>query len=748
MAMPGWNQEKDMLMDVDGLDFFKDSREDVNQEDTRMLEEPTIDDISGAPETQFDGEQPIRESLSEFKSCGFALKFQMAPASSRSLGYISTRKGNATLTNGGNHSDINSDLYSPLFHRLDSSDDYKQFVLTCFEIYKNLDEDRVFSIPTMGLVSQTSRKEHVEAVNLAMEALIDEVDSFIATQSIVRASELGDCLAILNCIQAFFFTTASATDQTGGLARQLTHWINRADGEPSELVVDQVFRQGPAKKVYETSSFWKLVNQLLLRGLFDQAIGVLEKSNIFKDLETTCELTFSVLTDVVLLLKQYPSSNGEEYREWKAASLQLSQYYCESSSEVDAELRNMICDMVLLISGTQAKILQYSSYWYEAFCGLFMFYIPTLELSEEYLQLSLKAHPLDVCSTWEQACAEIIRGKIYAVLPMIESLDSCIAAFFAAFCEAQGLLESGNSLVERQGGYEGIEGDLFSSNNSMASFLLHGFALELCSFDDKHLWSVAIGILAMTPSPNGSAVRVAVAELLPHFPFQSNDDVEWLLTLCAKWRLPEVAKTIYRILGNNFISENNVIEAMTNFSKAGEFEWVKHYSWMIFEASALQGAPLEDEIIDAIVSKKAHAEIPKEILEAVLTDAMKQALSPYAVLYQLYQQLGQKDLNNALENLLNLLEFPYLPKHYLALLAANLLYPVFLCEGSRQIPEDKIIRLIKAIDRFENDDSKSIAMYAALKEKPGNDELPEQLSDFVKRVRQRLNLKICEEYIT
>ncbi|SCV05013.1 LANO_0G16578g1_1 [Lachancea nothofagi CBS 11611] len=742
MSAIAWDQKNDFLMDVDGLDFLKSSSMDTTVQNEHEIEDVAVDSISGAPESYFEGEQPIRTSVESFRASGRFLKFQIAPVASRSVGYVTGVKTEEDF-------DVaNSRLYTPTFPRLDSSEAYKQFVLTCFEIYKNLGEDRIFSVPTMGLISQSSRREHTEAVNLAMEALVDELETFAATQSFVRGSELEECLSILNCVKAVHFTKDLEDEysQKSGLVQELTQWINRADGEPSEHVIENVFEQHGSAKVYDTSSFWHLVNQLLLRGLFEQAVGVLERSQIYSELQSQCELSFNVLTDATTLLQEYPSSGGEEFREWKAAALQLSQIYSESSSGLNPELRNFINDMILLIGGTQAKILQYSNTWYESFCGLYMFYIPTLDLSEEYLQISLDAHPVDVCNTWEQASVEVIKGKIYAVLPMLESLDFCVAVFFAAICEAKGLLESSNSLTNHQNRYEGIEGDLFSSNNSMASFLLHGFALELCSYDDKHLWSVAIGILALSPSGNDSAVRLAIAELLPHYPFQNNDDIEWLLTLCAKWRLPEIAKTIHRILGNKFLYDNNVIEAMTNFSKAGEFEWVKHYSWMIFEASAIQGSPLEDVVIDAIVSKEIDTKIPKEVLSNVLTDVMKQTLSPYAVLYQFYQQLAQQDWDGALQNLLNLLEFRYLPRHYVSLLIAKFLYPVFLQEDSRQIAEDSIMRIIKAMGNLSEDD-KSTALYEVLKQRPGNEMLPAQLKELTKSVRQRLNYKICLEFM-
>lgn len=730
-------EKSDLFMDVDNLDFLKDSITDINDESYMDEDNFGIDEVSGAIETQFEGEQPIKEPLSSFRAEGKALQFRVGPVLSHSLGFVSGKCQDAS----------ESKLYTPNFHGIDTTENYKQYIMTCFEIYKNLGEDRFFSVPTMGLINHSAPMEHSQAVNMAIDAMADELEVFSGTQKPARAAELEECLAIINCSRALHFTDGNDNEEANSaVLKQLTQWVNRADGEPSEEAVAEAFSGSVS---YKSPLFWRLVNQLLLRGLFDQAIGVLDRSHLLKDIENTCEITFNVLNDAISLLKQYPFELGEAFREWKATALQISQFFVDSTTNVDPELRDFVSDMILLMSGNQSKTLQYSRTWYESFCGLMLFYIPTLELTEEYLQISLKAHPLDVCNNWEQACVYVIQGKLYAVLPILESLDYCTAVFYSAICEAKGLLENSGTLMAHSNGSEGLEGDLFSSNNSMACYLMHEFALELCCYEDKNLWSVGIGILALSPSDNDSAKRLAIAELLPHYPFQNNDDIEWLLTLCAKWRLPDVAKTIYRILGNKVLYENNVIEAMTNFSKAGEFEWVKHYSWMIFEASAMKGAPLEDMIIDAIVSGEAETEVAPEILESVMTNAMRQTLSPYAVLYQFYQQRVAHDWEGALSSLVSLLEFRYMPKHYISLLVAQFLYPTFLKDDTVAISEDMVIRIIKTLDRVSTDD-KSVALYEALKSGEGRDDegLPKQLGDLLPLVRQRLSYKICQEYMS
>ena len=372
-------------------------------------------------------------------------------------------------------------------------------------------------------------------------------------------------------------------------------------------------------------------------------------------------------------------------------------------------------------------------------------------MSEEYLQLSLQNHPVDVTGGWEQACVDLIRGKIYSILPVLESLDTCSAAFAAALCEAKGLLERfiDDMETDREASYEGIE-DLFSYRNGMACYMLNNFAFELCSQGDKRLWPVAIGLITLTPVSSTSAKKMAIAELLPHYPFKTNDDIEWMLSILAKWKLPQVAKSVYVTLGNKLLYESNTIEAMANFSKAGKFEWVKRYSWIMFEASVMQGSPLDDVVLNAIVDDGGNTIVPDEILNSLVTSAMKQTLSPYAVLYRFYQAQNSNNWSEALILLLALIEFPYLPNCYLVMLMARFLYPMFLEDDSRYIDESTILRIMESLEnKWDDKDAKSINIYSTMLEEGTikQNTLPPDLANFLKLIRQKLNFKLCQEFM-
>ena len=150
--------------------------------------------------------------------------------------------------------------------------------------------------------------------------------------------------------------------------------------------------------------------------------------------------------------------------------------------------------------------------------------------------MSLEANVVDITNDWEQPCVDIISGKIHSILPVMESLDSCTAAFTAMICEAKGLIENVFEGEKNSDDYSNEDNemleDLFSYRNGMASYMLNSFAFELCSLGDKELWPVAIGLIALSATGTRSAKKMVIAELLPHYPFVTNDDIEWMLSIC------------------------------------------------------------------------------------------------------------------------------------------------------------------------------------------------------------------------
>lgn len=736
-----------LLMDVDQFDFLDDGTAQLSNNKTDEEEQLyKRDPVSGAilvPMTVND--QPIEKNGDKMP-----LKFKLGPLSYQNMAFITAKDKYR--------------LYPVRIPRLDTSKEFSAYVSSLFEIYRDLGDDRVFNVPTIGVVNSNFAKEHNATVNLAMEAILNELEVFIGRVKdqdgrVNRFYELEESLTVLNCLRTMYFILdgQDVEENRSEFIESLLNWINRSDGEPDEEYIEQVFSvkdSTAGKKVFETHYFWKLLNQLVLRGLLSQAIGCIERSDLLPYLSDTCAVSFDAVSDSIELLKQYPKDSSSTFREWKNLVLTLSQAFGSSATDISGELRDYIEDFLLVIGGNQRKILQYSRTWYESFCGFLLYYIPSLELSAEYLQMSLEANVVDITNDWEQPCVDIISGKIHSILPVMESLDSCTAAFTAMICEAKGLIENIFEGEKNSDDYSNEDNemleDLFSYRNGMASYMLNSFAFELCSLGDKELWPVAIGLIALSATGTRSAKKMVIAELLPHYPFVTNDDIEWMLSICVEWRLPEIAKEIYTTLGNQMLSAHNIIESIANFSRAGKYELVKSYSWLLFEASCMEGQKLDDPVLNAIVSKNSPAEddviIPQDILDCVVTNSMRQTLAPYAVLSQFYELRDREDWGQALRLLLLLIEFPYLPKHYLVLLVAKFLYPIFLLDDKKLMDEDSVATVIEVIEtKWDDADEKSSNLYETIIE--ADKSLPSSMATLLKNLRKKLNFKLCQAFM-
>lgn len=767
---------KEMLMDVDVMDFANgdsgseheivNDQGDIKANSTQDLEALVDDNASAASDEEFVDEESFLKDpttgevmmkltsdkyLPLTKDKSGKLHFKMGPVSSGNMAFIAEKD--------------NTSLYPLSLPKVVTSNEYSDYVERLFDIYNSLGEDRVYSIPTIGIINTSFEKEHTTAVNLAMEALIAELEAFIDLikndpKMTTKYLELEDSLTILNCLQLIHFTLDSpdVTDIRSKFINGLLTWINRSDGEPNAAYIEQIFNMAnnSDKKLFDVSLFWNLLNQLLLRGLFEQALGCIERCGIIPYLENTCEVSSNAMKDLVQLIQQYPTDSTQTFREWKALALELGQTYIDSETNVSGELRDFIEDTLLLIGGHQNKIISASRTWYESFCGMFLFYIPSLELAPEFLQLSLKANPLDITSSWEQSCTQIISGDIYHILPVLESLDTCTASFTATIVEAKGLLETYyDNDTNSQITDNFTQDDIFAPSNGMASYMLMNFAFELCASDNKDYWAIAIGLISIVPNVKSSCKRTTIAELLLHYPFKTNDDIEWMFSVCAKWRLPEVSRSIYTMLGSSMMNEGRTIEAMTNYSKAGKYNFVKEYSWTLFEAALMKGEPLDDIMLNAIVNdgytENDGLVITEEILLNVVTDVMRQTLAPYAVLFRFFQAKDNEDWTVALDLLMSLIDFQYLPNYYLVILIAKFLYPIFLIDDAKLMKDEYVLTVMKQMKtKWDSKEYVTEGIYITLLEEA--DEkfsaiLPKELEELKRNVSKKLSFKLCQEFM-
>ncbi|CAB4255773.1 similar to Saccharomyces cerevisiae YJR042W NUP85 Subunit of the Nup84p subcomplex of the nuclear pore complex (NPC) [Maudiozyma barnettii] len=755
-----------LLMDVSNMDFLNDldnrpsNSKNENSEDG--LDQSLIS--NGSEEELYHRDSITgdlvmnlakKDELPLRKGDSGKLKLKLSNLGGYNLAYVTGKE--------------NEMLYPVSIPNMDNNKQYYKYITSLFQIYQDLGEHRSYNIPTIGVINSSYQEQHIASVNLALEATFSELEYFLneikdEKVSIDRYMNLEDSMIILQCLKTIYFTLDSPDEEQKreNFIVGLIEWVNRSDGEPNSQYINHVFDTDNSEKpVFQTNLFWRLLNQLLLRGLFEQAVGCIEKSRILSSLKDICQVSYNALSDLSTLLKHYPMDSDESFREWKAMVLELNQTFSNSETNVSGELRDSIEDTLLLVGGDRFKILNYSKTWYESFCGFILYYIPTLELADEYLKLSVERNAIDITSNWEECCASIIKGNVYSIFPVLESLDNCTATFAAAICEAKGLLrnlftgEDEDIELLSQHEEDHVFTDLLSQKNGIAYYMINNLAFELCSYDNKDLWPIAIGLITFVPVINSGAKRMTIGELLQHYPYQTNDDIEWLLSVCAQWKLPYVTKSLFTKLGNSMMYEGKTIEAITNFSRAGRFDLVKQYSWTLFEASVVTGKPLEDEVLTAIVqgneqSLDESGMMTEDILNSLVTNAMKQTLSPYAVLFRFYEEIEEQNWPVALDLLVELITFKYLPDHYLVLLVTKFLFPIFLEDDSKLIGEAMVISIIEAIElKWNSENKKSQNVYNAVLEADETLEktLGDSLDDALKTIRTKLNYKLCQEFM-
>lgn len=751
-------QYDDMLIDVDAMDFVNDDKVDDTSiefdKNTSSNVETYVDDSQTGEivmKLTSKDDLPLKNDQTG-NNAKAHLKFKLGPCATNNIAFIT----------GANQSKI----FPVKLPRVDTTNEYFNYILKLYEIYDSLGEHKTFCIPTMGLINSDFIKEHSQIVNLALDTLVGEleilIDSIKDQESLLpRYLELEDTLTILNCLRLTYFTNEKINeiDNRPLFLERLINWVNRSDGQPNDEYVESIFSENTGNsKIFQMGQFWKLINKLLNRGLFTQAIGCLERSGILNHLAETSETALNVVKDFIELIKQYPMDSMNIFREWKNLTLELLETFAASGDmEIDFELKEFIQDSLQLISGNKDKILQYSDTWCESISGLMLFYIPSYELLNEYLELSIRANPINITNIWEKNCLDILNGNIHMILPDLESLDTCTASFIACLVEAKGLLEnfSFNKMDEME---EDSDVEEENENKSIASYMLLNFAFELSTFENKKLWPICIGLISKIPNLTNRKRKMIIADLLLHYPFKTNDDIEWMFSVCAEWKLSDVSRSIYTMLGSTMLNEGKTIEAMSNYSKAGKFQLLKDYSWILLEASLINKGPLDDEILNAIVSN--NRQIAPDIIENLVTDSMRQVLSPYAVLYQYYHLKSMGENDKAFQILIELITFPYLPQRQLVLLISEILYPILIdkeMNAKISIRDDDIIKIMECVElKLDIDDLQCKELYDKIISNKKNEQmdqdetefiLPNNLAELNQGLRNQLSIKLCQEFV-
>ncbi|KAL6940031.1 hypothetical protein ACO0QE_003909 [Hanseniaspora vineae] len=622
-----------------------------------------------------------------------------------------------------------------------------------YGLYKSGDKNFLSSNEVLpyGVVNKQEISEKLSLIDLSFEQVSNELDFYLTkklnependAKFTFRLQELNN---VLNCLKTFQFIQFEEYLGTEFFTR-LHEFINKLDGQPSTGAIYE-FLEGEPTKLAETEIFYKLVIQLLLRGLIEQAVNLLKtwqektKSQYISNVDA--------FNSVVQLLENYPYDNQSHFREWKNYVAELANYLENNLDEPDTK---WFRKMVQCMNGNQNVISSVSTKWYETLSGLFHFYIPTIKLLPEYLAISLEKYTDNQLTILEENLIYILENRIVNILPYLESLHQPSSAFIAALCEHRGLLpflpSLGNDKNER----------------TVSSYMLYQLGLYLATpsakiNDDllKRLYSLAFGVLRV--SNYEPYLRDTVSELLLRYPVVTNEDMEYCLTIAAKWKLPATISVIYQRLGMELI-HTSWLESMIFFSKSMEYSdssivenvgesKLIYYSLLLLEHSLINGKPVNNALINQVLEDdEQYNALPK---------ALRQSLAPYRVLYRIFQltedlKANPQNISLSYEILRlsnELLRFQYLKNYQKVLLTVKIVHPLLkeVSSTCAKFDSQLLIDVMESVNKLEKSIFTQHSKDAAVSDKLLGEQLESGCVEFLKALNKQLNQLFCTSVI-
>lgn len=670
-----------------------------------------VDSVSQVPLTRVAGAPVPLGGLNQWLKEGRTLKFEVNPIDNSGHIFISDRDqvDNKKLFVE------ESRLYG--FEIPDSisddSEEYNEYLKSCFKNFEELIKDLSFqefmtepdtNDNKIGVIVEKDsyqrflqNQENQIVLNSTISKLITDLSSLIeiklSSQDTIedpdyKLIQLEESINVLSLINALFFSTKDE------ILILLINWVNRADIEPDlEFTEEMLSVESP----YQQTLFWtQFIKKLVTRGLFSQATNAISKSN-YQLLEHEENDLFLIIEDLNILLANYDtvefSIDNKKFVNWKQKCCELRDNFKNVTIEhkENISIKNLIYDILLILTGLQSSIIKSSTSWYECLLTQFLFMLPSDSLINQYLDISLSNFPLDEDNslTWERSCVNCLNGNYLKVVKDLEILDKPTATYTSVLLEAKGLYNSYDFLLS------GTDKD-----ESISKLLLNDHALEcLCH---QKLIPIGVGILI---NLDPLIARTIIAQYLPKFNCYTNDDLEWCMSICAKLKLHSTASTILKINGNKLFDRGQLYEGLDLFSKSGDLKILNDKCWLIFENSIVKSDTIADETINSLILSQ---DIDWE--ETQISDSMRQCLSPYAVFMLFLQAKEANDLVKLISYILQLLSFKYLPQKYFPLILCQLL-PFFqdLTTSSTNInpsntqiiTEDNLISLLELINRFD-----------------------------------------------
>ncbi|KAI5952843.1 NUP85 [Candida jiufengensis] len=644
------------------------------------------------------------------------------------------------------------------------------------------DEDQ-FTQP-IGLITNsntTAEKTKINCINQSFHSILENLRNLNRQdKSIVSDDKNQFLLMILSCLQSSEFYT-----DMKGIPELIIEWVNMFDPEPSVELIDEIMINHPSS--YTHPSFWNtLVSKMVCRGLFQQVDETLEHSNYY-ELEEKNITLFEVINDLRQLLADYSTfALKGQFPQWKLSACEFRDSIAFSKQQIGDDedssnyqiMLSQIYDIACIMTGFSKTITNYCDSWYEVYLAFSLYQIrDNKEIYQDFFQKAITEKPptpqiltegqdKNYDDLTESCFINILEKKYVKVLETLFTFDPATTAYISLLLEFKGVLN--NYYFDHINVSDNIT-DLFNKKTISEYFLLR-HAYDCLNI--QSLVPIGIGLLSNeilnTSTKKMERNKSTIAQFLPHYKLQSNDDLEWALTICADLALVSTARNIYYQAGIQALEDGYLYDALNDFVNCYDPEKVSgnyhkegiqkiHYIiWdIIFTDCLVNNKPIQDELINDIVDQK---------MEVNIHPIIQQCISPYAVLKEFYNSLANNESTNEMLNfsrVIHLLKFEYLPKKFKPLLLSQLL--LFLNDVSPlKLPD--LITIIEMIDNYENestqeekDEGEQIYAYSTTNIDESNldaydwrkvvEELPKDVESLLKFLRNKVTVKISKAFI-
>lgn len=586
---------------------------------------------------------------------------------------------------------------------------YFQYIDTLYKALEALSNEDITVLSLGRELDQSALREKYSRIDYSFERIVEAHRLRLDTipQDTDAYDKLSAVSSVLECIFSNYFCPELRYKPD-----KIADWINRFDPKPYSEVTTEIVVQSPIP--YLHPEFWATyLSQLITRGLTSTAADALAHSK-YDELEESCPQLYAAIAGLQELLREYTAfSLKGKFNEWKLAACEFRENL-PSSSDIDEDETHQtiliqLRDLAYIISGFQKTIALSCENWYEVYTALTLYQVRDDEtIYPEYFDMAVGLKPPAASEpssheTRAEACfLKVMEQKFVNVLNYLFDVEPATAAFVSKCLELKGFLKDYYS--DRAQSL-----DIPSKRRTVSEYFLTIFALECLNC--HQLAPVGIGLLVnddVTVSSHSreKALRVLL-EFIPHYDCQTNDDAEWLLTICRVHKLYGAEQDLYYSRGLKSLEQGLLYEALQMFvdcydpTKPEEggnkgMKQVHSIVWdTIFLDSLLNNRSAKDDTVNSIVSLNVDEDFE-------IHPVIRQCISPYAVLFQFYELLQEGNDNEKMISRLNhLLRFQHLPKKFVPLLLCQFISVLLGAHGPLPIRE-----MISIIDVIETHDGK------------------------------------------